>query len=65
MSGKQSEEFKPCPFCGCATVRETEWWGDDGEIPALECTDCLATALKAEWNRRTDAAQATTGACEK
>lgn len=47
--------FNACPFCGSDDLRATEWWDDDGEYDAIECTGCKAAAPSDVWNRRAGA----------
>jgi len=46
---------KPCPFCGSAELRITDWWDDDGEYDAVECCQCKGCAPADVWDRRVDA----------
>ena len=41
-----------CPFCGGHDLGITEWWTDDGESDAIECTRCGGAAPADAWNHR-------------
>ncbi len=49
--------LEPCPFCGSARLRKTDWLlaDDDGEreVDVIECLDCDAAAPAEIWNSRT------------
>jgi hypothetical protein len=51
-------ELKPCPFCGGTDLRGAQWTDKEGnEVPAIECHDCLAGAIRSTWNKRSGGAQ--------
>jgi Zn ribbon nucleic-acid-binding protein len=47
-------EYLPCPHCGSLHLTTTDWWDDDGEYDAIECTRCKAAAPEKHWNERVE-----------
>ena len=41
-----------CPFCGCDELTANEWYVDDAEVDAVECSKCFAGAPLTIWNNR-------------
>lgn len=58
MTSQSPDDYLPCPFCGKTDLRITDWWSDDGEYNAVECSWCLGTAPATGWNRRAPADKA-------
>jgi len=49
---KNHPNLLPCPFCGGTDLNDQDWWGDDGDMDAIECRTCLASAPAQIWNLR-------------
>ena len=49
MSQKEPESL-PCPFCGSESLYDSTWSLDEGEVDALECSQCYAGAPTTVWN---------------
>ncbi len=47
-----SDRHIPCPFCGCQELLLGDWYIDDEQVDALECTSCKAGAPIGVWNKR-------------
>jgi len=43
---------RPCPFCGSTDLLDGDWYLDDEEVDAIECSQCAAGAPAPVWNRR-------------
>lgn len=48
------DDLLPCPHCGSSNLATSLWCLDEGEVDAIECSDCFAGAPLTVWDMRGD-----------
>lgn len=43
------DDLKPCRFCGSTDLLMNLWSTEEGEVDAVECSNCLAGAPLDVW----------------